>query len=179
MYQYSQSINGAGKQNIRSFVENGGGYLGVCGGAYFALDTVMWRGQALPMEPLRLVRGTAVGPLDDLAPYPDYCIARVSFTEAGRSFFKGFNNSIWTLYYWGPALNVDEDPVVSILGIYDGNGLPAIITSERGSGRVALTGTHPEIEENDTRDGSTWGQMLDDRGSDWPILESLIGWIDG
>jgi hypothetical protein len=78
-----------------------------------------------------------------------------------------------------PALNVDEGAEKSILGIYDGNGLPAIITSERESGRVALVGAHPEIEENDTRDGSTCGQRLDDCGSDWPILERLIDWLEG
>ena len=179
MYQYSQSISAAGKRSIRSFIEGGGGYLGVCGGAYFSLDAVVWRGRALPMEPLRLVPGTAVGPMDELAPYPEYAVTEVAYTGHGRSFFEGLGESAWMLYYWGPALEVEESLSVSVLGVYAENGLPAVVIAEKGSGRVALVGTHPEIEENDARDGSAWGQELDDRGSDWPILERLVAWVDG
>jgi len=82
------------------------------------------------------------------------------------------------LYYWEPALMVEENPRVSILGVYAGKGLPAVVVSEKGSGRVALVGSHPEIEENDVRDGSIWGQGLDDHGSDWSLLERLVAWVD-
>ena len=179
MYQYSQSLGAAGKRRVRGFVEEGGGYLGVCGGAYFSLDTVVWRGRTLPMELLRLVPGTAVGPMDELAPYPGYAMTEVAYTGQGRGFFEGLGESAWMLYYWGPALMVEESPGVSILGVYGGNGLPAVVVSERGSGRVALVGSHPEIEENDARDGSMWGRGLDDRGSDWPMLERLVAWVEG
>lgn len=178
MYQYSQSISAAGKRSIRSFVEDGGGYLGVCGGAYFSLDTVVWRGRTLPMESLRLVPGTAVGPMDELAQYPEYAMTEVVYMEQGRCSIEGLGESAWMLYYWGPALMVEENPCVSILGVYAGNGLPAVVVSEKGSGRVALVGSHPEIEENDVRDGSMWGRRLDDRGSDWPMLERLVAWVD-
>ena len=93
MHQYSQSISSAGKRSVRSFVEDGGGYLGDCGGTYFSLDTVVWRGRTLPMESLRLVPGTAVGPVDELAPYPEYAMIEVAYMEQRRCSFEGLGES--------------------------------------------------------------------------------------
>jgi glutamine amidotransferase-like uncharacterized protein len=177
MYEYSKSISSIGKENIREFVKNGGCYLGVCAGAYFALGSVYWRGNLLPMEPLGLVRGKAVGPLDEVVSYPGYGMTEIALTESGRNLLSGLNETIWSLYYWGPALNVDSSSSVSVIGVYKANGLPAIVTSMNGSGRIVLFGIHPEIEENSLRDGSTWGQNLDDKGSDWPLVKRLVTWL--
>ncbi|MCK4835720.1 MAG: hypothetical protein KAT17_03750, partial [Candidatus Aminicenantes bacterium] len=35
MYQYSQDLFLQGIENIRNFINDGGGYIGICGGAYF------------------------------------------------------------------------------------------------------------------------------------------------
>lgn len=57
MYQYSRSISLRGKENIRVFIRRGGGYIGVCGGAYFASERVVWQGRQLP----RLLSGFSLG----------------------------------------------------------------------------------------------------------------------
>ena len=54
MYQYSHDIASIGKEKIRNFIRDGGGYIGICGGAYFASENVVWRGTELPMKPLSL-----------------------------------------------------------------------------------------------------------------------------
>src|SRR6476620_3369467 len=33
---YVRKLNGAGNQNIKDYVKNGGSYLGICAGAYYA-----------------------------------------------------------------------------------------------------------------------------------------------
>ncbi len=62
MYYYSQDISPQGKENIRSFIRNGGGYIGICGGAYFAGENVIWQGNQLPTEFLELFEGTTKAP---------------------------------------------------------------------------------------------------------------------
>lgn len=178
MYRYTEDINIEGRRNIRNFIEEGGGYLCICGGAYFSLNKVVWRGRTLPMETLRLVSGIAIGPLDELPPYPEYAMIKVTSREKGKSFFNDLNEAFWVLYYWGPALNLDDNSQASILGVYADNELPVLVTSEHGKGRVVLVGVHPGIEEDSIRDGSTWGSELDEKGSDWPRLKRLIKWLD-
>jgi len=41
MFQYSQQISNEGKAKITEFIKNGGGYFGICGGAYFASKEVI------------------------------------------------------------------------------------------------------------------------------------------
>ncbi len=55
MYRYAQDISLLGKDNIRGFVSNGGGYIGICGGAYFAGEKVFWRGNQLSMTSLHYI----------------------------------------------------------------------------------------------------------------------------
>ena len=43
-YWYNYFINKAGKERIRNFVKNGGGYFGICAGAFFASDRIVWEG---------------------------------------------------------------------------------------------------------------------------------------
>lgn len=41
MYDYAQDISSKGKENMRAFVRDGGGYVGICGGAYFAAESLL------------------------------------------------------------------------------------------------------------------------------------------
>lgn len=44
-YWYNYWISLAGKERIRDFVAGGGGYFGICAGAYFACDRIVWENQ--------------------------------------------------------------------------------------------------------------------------------------
>src|SRR5688572_21159442 len=37
---YMEKLAGVGNQNIREYVQNGGKYLGICAGAYYAADSI-------------------------------------------------------------------------------------------------------------------------------------------
>lgn len=172
MYQYAQDISAAGKEKIRTFILNGGGYLGICGGAYFASERVIWQGSPLSMVPLEIFSGTAEGPLNEIVQYPHYTMCTITLDTP---FVQSEFDSACMLYYWGPALQPDTDEV-DILGRYEIGGSPAVVAFDYGLGRVFLIGAHPEIEEDLDRDGVTFADELDDEGSDWDFMKMAVLW---
>jgi glutamine amidotransferase-like uncharacterized protein len=176
MFQYAQDISLEGKDDIRDFVSDGGGYIGICGGAYFASEKVVWQENELPMIPLGLFSGTAKGPIDEIVTYPDYSICKIDIVNTTYTITESEPDSIWILYYWGPMLLPEKDTDIEILGMYDKVNQPAILSFNYDFGRVFLIGTHPEIEENSDRDGLSFGSELDDRGSDWDLMKKATIW---
>ena len=176
MYEYAQDISPRGKENIRDFVYDGGGYIGVCGGAYFASEKVLWQGSQLPMTPLGLFAGTATGPINEIIPYPNYTMCEVKIIDQGHLVTQFEPRSEWMLYYWGPALIPNRDANVTILGNYGKGNQTAMLAFDYYQGRVFLVGTHPEIEEDSDRDGVSFGDELDDQGSEWDLMQKAVLW---
>jgi len=176
MYQYAQDLSSIGIENMRSFVREGGAYLGLCGGAYFAAQKVVWQGNQLPMLSLELFPGTSQGPFDEIVPYPDSTMCLVNIVDATHPITQAEPDSVWILYFWGPALLPEEDAEVTILGRYESIDQPAMLALQYGAGRVFLIGTHPEIEEDSDRDGVSVADELDDRGSDWDLMKKATLW---
>lgn len=174
MYQYGQSISSDGKENIRDFIRSGGSYIGICGGAYFASEHVVWQGTALPMMPLGLLPGTAQGPIDAIAPYPNCTMCRVIIVDCIHPITQSSQDSEWILYCYGPAFTPSVH--VDILARYEIGDQPAMLAFDYGQGRVFLIGLHPEIEEDSDRDGITFGDSFDDFGSDWELMRRAVLW---
>lgn len=176
MYQYSQDISSAGKQKIRDFIHNGGGYIGICGGAYFAGERVFWQGQELPMTPLAIFPGITQGPITEIAPYPHCTMCKVNIIDHAHPVTESEPDSAWIMYCYGPALLPNDGVDVDILGKYDIGEQPAMIAFEYGDGRIFIIGTHPEFEEDSDRDGLDFGDTYDDRGSDWDLMRNAVLW---
>lgn len=188
MYQYSLDISIQGKENIREFIKNGNGYIGICGGAYFASSSVRWRNNILPITPLALFKGSAEGPNDFIVLYPKWDMCIIDLSDTNHAITKGIKTPQSILYYWGPVLK-PEPGIVTILGTYNAVNQPAMVAFEYGAGRVFLIGTHPEIEEDDYRDqidfpDTTINGMfypgknsLSDSGSDWPLMKNGVKWL--
>ncbi len=179
MYQYAQDLSSIGKENIRSFVREGGSYIGICGGAYFAASRVVWQGEHLQMIPLNLFHGTAEGPYDAIIPYPDYGMCEIRIVNSLHPITESLPDTLWILYYWGPALLPSDTTNLTVLGRYDVVNHSAIMSLEYGHGRVFLIGTHPEIEEDSERDGVEFADELDDKGSDWELMKKAVLWSLG
>jgi glutamine amidotransferase-like uncharacterized protein len=179
MYQYSQDISSKGFENIRDFVRGGGGYLGICGGAYLASERIVWRGRQLQMRSLELFHGSAEGPIDDIVPYPNYTVCKINILDFEHPITRSEPDFEWMLYYWSPKLVPYEDAEVTILGRYDGVDQPSVLSFEYGHGRVFLIGAHPEIEEDDERDGVDFADELYDHGSDWDLMKKAVLWLSG
>jgi glutamine amidotransferase-like uncharacterized protein len=177
MYVYSQDISSQGKENIKNFITKGGGYIGICGGAYFACQQVVWQGSRLPMTPLGLLLGTAEGPVNEVTPRSNYKMCEVNIVCSTHPITLSEPDALWMLYHSGPALTLEGKQNVSILGKYCQTNKTMMLAFEYGLGRVFLIGTHPEFEEDNDRDGVTYYDELDDQGSDWNLMRKAAFWI--
>ena len=176
MYEYGNSISSTGRQNIKNFLSKGGGYIGVCGGAYYASKAIYWRGAPLPVQSLGIFPGSASGPVDQIMPYPNYTMCKVNIVKTNHPITVGQPSSEWVLYYWGPALSPNVGTNVTVLGNYDLSNATVMVAFEYGAGRVFLIGTHPEIEEDSTRDNVVFGDDLNDQGSEWELMRTAFLW---
>lgn len=174
---YVEHIDLNGNDEIRETVSGGGFFLGICAGGYYACERIVWEDTPYAM-PLGLFDGVGIGAIDEIAPWPQYTMTTVHLDPA-HAINQGGNAQENILYYGGAAFFPDVPAAVETVGTYDVTGDPAIVTCSYGAGRVCLWGPHPEIEEDSNRDGSVWGNELDDNGSDWPLLTSALLWVVG
>ncbi|NGX27331.1 MAG: hypothetical protein K940chlam6_01265 [Chlamydiae bacterium] len=148
---YMKALKGKGNQKIKSFVENGGAFIGICAGAYYAGDAVEFALNT-PQEinekrELKFFPGVVRGPI--LAPY-DY--KTNSGTRAAKIFTRG-GESLFVFYNGGGYFSqAEQEKNVSILATYE-DGLPAIIECKVGRGIAILSGVHfeydPELLDNE------------------------------
>lgn len=155
-----------GIANIRSFVENGGGYVGVCAGSSEALSKS-------PFEYLSLLDANyhaewftfeelsdgdwdwrnLIGPIFLEIEQTDH---PVTFGYGRDAIRPGYGDRTTMYYYGGPAMHdLDEEvvslatyaaPVTQITGEKVSNiwGATAVATQEFGDGNAVLFGPHPE-----------------------------------
>jgi glutamine amidotransferase-like uncharacterized protein len=177
MYEYGQDLHILGANTIRDFISKGGGYIGICGGAYYAGREIYWRGDKLNIIALEIFPGTARGPNNSIIPYPDYGMCKVDITDSLHPITATEADTAWILYYWGPAFFPDSNATVDILARYAIGGDAALCAFAYGEGRVFLTGPHPEFEEDDERDGTEFADEFDDRGTDWELMKKATQWV--
>lgn len=143
---YCRDLNGPGVEAIRSFVAEGGGFLGICASAYFACNALEFHkgsnGQIVGPRELALLQAVAVGSLPELGPSYDLTIASASAARLdweGLGRFRGY-------YHGGPTFVLDEDEHAEVIATYvDAGSRPAVISKKFGEGRVILSGVHLEM----------------------------------
>ncbi|HHT9111860.1 MAG: hypothetical protein HZA47_09375 [Planctomycetes bacterium] len=188
-YWYNKFIAKAGKERIRNFVKNGGGYFGICAGAYFAVDRVEWGGVTYDDETgydLDLFPGTGVGELRKIADY--YAGKWVMYTfnfENENSILSSYKTVPYSediIYLGGPYFKTDKgsESKVTVLATFADDGQPGIVAFQYGSGKAVLFGPHPEIEEDSDRDGVTLDgeDEMNDNGSDWELVGHILNWLE-
>ncbi|MCE5316846.1 MAG: BPL-N domain-containing protein [Parachlamydia sp.] len=143
---YHEALKGQANREIRSFVEEGGNYLGICAGGYYGSAQVEFeKGQPLEViasRELAFFPGTASGPA--------YGLNQFSYeTEAGAHIARLQMSSQEILSYFNGGCSfekADEMPQVKVLARYQ--DLPtqpaAIVECAVGKGRAILCGVHPE-----------------------------------
>lgn len=174
-YDYFTDLLSDGATKIRDFVRGGGAYMGICAGAFYACDYLVWEGSRYDY-PMGLFLGHGDGPLKEI-PWPEYNMTKINVVNHTHPITASEPEYEWILYYGGPELHAYEGEKVDVLAAYDCNDQPAIVAFNYGCGRVFLSGPHPEIEEDSDRDGVSWGDWLDDQGSDWPLLYQAVKWL--
>lgn len=151
---YTHALNGEGNQKIRSYVENGGAFLGICAGGYYGGNFVDFAQgtdlEVLGKRELSFFPGIVRGPI-----LADYDYKSESGARAAKVVLK--NTSLlqeishFTVYYNGGGCFVDADKKnnTTILAYYGTEGQEAaIIECHVGLGKAMLSGVHFEYDPN-------------------------------
>lgn len=157
--------------NIRSFIEQGGSFIGSCAGAYYAADILRWQGSDFAY-PLKLFAGKSIGPLSGLIPWGDTAVINL---EHSHPVNQGFASSIEMYYFDGPYFAPYDPDSVEVIARYAVNDRPAVIAFRYGEGRVLLFGPHPELgrAKLDAQNINVSGG----EGAQWPWLFSTLQWF--
>lgn len=147
---YTQELNGLGNQKIKNYVVNGGAFLGICAGGYYAGAFVDFaKNTSLEVQGERelaffpgIVRGPILAPYD----YQSQKGARAAHLIWADS--KGFQkNERFIVFYNGGGCFVGAAhfPNISVLAYYDEEKkLPGIVQCRIGKGIAILSGVHFE-----------------------------------
>lgn len=178
---YVTDISPDGVRHLRSFVDKGGGYVGVCAGAFYAMSDIVWEKEQFDY-PLDLVAGTAIGPLDAVAPWPGHALATLEL-DAKHPLTRGLGETRKTFYLGGPSLHPDPKlgKRADVLARYAEGGA-AIVSVTRKRGRIYLTAVHLEYDLTSDRDDLTWPESegeLADPESDWDLFLRGVQWAVG
>jgi glutamine amidotransferase-like uncharacterized protein len=143
----SKALGTEGRDAVKKFVEHGGGYMGICAGAFLACDGYDW---AIPVLDAKTVspkwqRGEGT--------------VKIELTELGQKVL-GQTNKLFDIHYEnGPIIKQaksgsmpDFKPLAYFRTELAENGTPvgvminapAIVVSTCGKGRVVVTSPHPE-----------------------------------
>eukprot|EP01006_Ploeotia_vitrea_P007368 TRINITY_DN16848_c0_g1_i1.p1 TRINITY_DN16848_c0_g1~~TRINITY_DN16848_c0_g1_i1.p1 ORF type:complete len:276 (-),score=20.15 TRINITY_DN16848_c0_g1_i1:138-926(-) len=143
-----KTLGDTGAKAVTEFVQAGGGFVGICGGAYLGGTNPKkpWTLALLQADFWLQTKGNLSGTVK-LQPYN----ARDDVTQA----LLGGSTAAFTCHFHNGACfytdrcGTDVTPVVTIQNIPQGfpkpmRGMAAVVTGMCGNGRVVLCGPHPE-----------------------------------
>lgn len=147
---YAAALDGEGNKLIRHYVEQGGSYLGLCAGAYYASEFVEFaKGtefEIIKKRELAFFKGKMIGPA--LKPYDEesesgICGAKISFNTKNSDDLPATT----ILYHNGGGYFSGNYSNTKILATYDDlqEKPPAVIEVLVGKGNVVLSGVHFEF----------------------------------
>ena len=144
----STALGQDGRKAVRAFVKGGGGYLGICGGAYLATSKYKWG--------LKIIDARTV---DSKHWKRGVGKVKMEFTKLGTEILGGPGKTVGVHYANGPLLgpcnrkDIDDYRVLAhFRGEINKNNAPkgvmmnspAMILGRFGSGKVILFSPHPE-----------------------------------
>jgi glutamine amidotransferase-like uncharacterized protein len=144
---YLAKLGKEGMAFIKDYVLNGGSYLGICAGAYFASGFVEFQKggplEVLGERHLQFFSGKAIGPAIDK---DAFCYAAPLGARPARILYREQELSVYYNggCYFSEGLN---DPSIQVICRYlevDGHP-PAIISCKVGKGIAILSGVHFEF----------------------------------
>lgn len=143
---YHKKLKGKGNQKLRHFVENGGSFLGICAGAYYATSEVIFekgkKNEVHENRELGFFPGSSLGTLYEHKPF-----SYIGHESAHAACIKTQQDSLKVYYNGGCTfLNPEGFENTQVLAKYqDLEGCPAaIIQCSVGKGKAILSGVHFE-----------------------------------
>jgi putative intracellular protease/amidase len=142
-----ESLGAANRQRVRAFVESGGGYVGICAGAYLATVEFPWALKILDAKTYSAEWKRGRG------------VVQLELTTTGRKILG--SGQVWcdVRYHNGPILvraRRDDLPDYQSLAVFRSEvadygapagvmvGSPAIVSGRFGKGRVLCYSPHPD-----------------------------------
>ena len=160
---YCRELNGKGNQKITSYVKNGGSFLGICAGAYYAGNYVDFASgtelEVIGSRELAFFPGIVRGPI--LAPYDYRTNSGSRATEIHLSPVLQLSSCV--VFYNGGGYFVDAGrmPSIIVLATYPiGPDFASIVECRCGQGKAILSGVHFEYDTG----------ILDDSDPDYQLL---------
>ncbi len=143
----AHALGEEGRARVRQFVREGGGYVGICAGAYLACEGFSWGLKILDAKTVspKWRRGKAT--------------VKIELTEAGRALFGDLRGLLDIAYQNGPIIEpagARDIPDYEVLAWYRSEvaknntpkgvmvNSPAIVCARYGRGRVLCFSAHPE-----------------------------------
>jgi glutamine amidotransferase-like uncharacterized protein len=178
---YCDALNGAPNRRIRRFVQEGGVYLGICAGAYYACRELAFHAgnaDAIggPRE-LGFVDALAVGSLPQLTGGIAYdATARSAAAAEIRTteHLSASPVSLYAHYHGGCRFDFGgrTSHAAQILAVYTGieGDPPAIVSARIGDGRAILTGVHLEDSAQECKNAL---RGYNDTAAHVPMCEKL------
>jgi glutamine amidotransferase-like uncharacterized protein len=148
----AKNLEESGRDSIKHFVRRGGGYLGVCAGAYLATADYEWSLHILNAKVIDRAhwnRGNGE--------------VTVTFSNKGKKFFSLKEKDVKIGYFQGPLMapaGVDSLPKFRSMAVFKTEivkngaipgimiGTTAFAQAEYGKGRVIAVSPHPEKAEH-------------------------------
>lgn len=143
---YCKKLNGQGVKIIRDYLTNGGRFLGICAGAYFACSYVDFVGNDYEVKgerELALFKGKAKGSVAKLTKQLfSQTIDSKAIVELDYQ-----NKTIFTYYHGGPEF-IGNDNNCEIIAKYQKTQTPAVIKGKLGKGKFLLSAVHFETDKD-------------------------------
>jgi glutamine amidotransferase-like uncharacterized protein len=151
--KYVDVLGEEGFEQIREFVAGGGGYIGICAGAYIAARNVEVPGRppGLGIIEIRNERKAGRG------------LRTITIVKSEHSVVRGSEGKVDIWYQNGPMMKAGEG--VETLAIYEEEAA-AIVCANYGQGRVVIFSPHP--------DGSLGGGVDPEKAGTLKLLENAV-----
>ncbi len=175
---YYKSLKGDGISLISKYVKNGGSYLGICAGAYFAADEIVFEKdkehEVIEKRDLSFFPGQAVGTI-----YIDKPFSYQSQRSAHAALIQHADEAIYTYYNGGCYFKNAEAfaPSVEILAHYKNailHNVAAIVLCDVGKGKALLSGIHLEISSLSLKDSTIFDKLSKDEVKRQKLFDRLI-----
>lgn len=154
--RYVDALGEEGFEQIREFVAGGGGYIGICAGAYIAARNVEVTGRPLGLGIIEIRNERKAG----------QGIRTITVARPEHPVVKGYEGEVHIWYQNGPMMRAGEG--VETLAVFE-EGAAAIVCATYGQGRVVIFSPHPE--------GSLEGGVDPEKAGTLRLLENAIAFV--
>jgi glutamine amidotransferase-like uncharacterized protein len=151
--RYVDALGEEGFEQIREFVAGGGGYIGICAGAYIAAQNVEVPGRPPGLGIIEIENERKAG----------QGIRTITIAKPEHPVVKGYTGGVDIWYQNGPMMKAGEG--VETLAVYEEGGA-AIVCATYGEGKVVIFSPHPE--------GSLEGGVDPEKAGTLRLLENAV-----